>query len=152
MILRFGDSDTQIVILVYPGGQSEIIHYSVAGGNKGELPKLISKMEAENPDVTDKEIAAEVKIVSRRSPVNFKELNRTCDELKSIRIPPLFESRVALDDCSEYEFWYDTWQESVHYVFACAFGKSPQDELVRWMIKFRENLPALIRASSGAKS
>ena len=46
MILRFGDSDTQLIVVVYPGGKSELIRYSFAGMGEGKLSQLISKMLA----------------------------------------------------------------------------------------------------------
>jgi hypothetical protein len=50
MVLRFGDSDTQITVVTYPGGKSELIRYSLAGMTSGGLSQLISKMVAENPE------------------------------------------------------------------------------------------------------
>lgn len=147
MVLRFSDSDTQLVVVVYPGGKGELIRYSLAGVKSGELPQLISKMVAENPKVTDREIAAKLKVDVDRSPVEHEALKRALDELKAIRISPVLESRVAVDEYSEYEFWYDTWQESVHYTITSSAGNAAQDKLGQWMTKFRESVPNLLKAS-----
>ncbi len=151
MILRFGDSGTQLVVVVYPGGKSELIRYSLAGTSGGEFSQLISKMVAENPDVKEQEIAAKFKVDVYRSPIEHEALNRALDELKAVRIPPILASRVAVDEFSEYEYWYDNWQESVHYTITGPFKNTPQDELVQWMIRFRANLPYLFKASSAPK-
>jgi hypothetical protein len=152
MILRFGDSDTQLVVVVYPGGKSEVIHYSLTGMSSGELSQLISKMVAENPNVKEQEIAAKLKVDVSRSPIEHQALNRALDELKAVRISPVLANRVAVDESSEYEFWYDTWQESVHYTITSPFHHDPQDQLGRWMVKFKANLPDLLKAApSGSK-
>ena len=152
MILRFGDSDTQLVVVVYPGGKSELIRFSLAGTSSRELSHLISKMTAENPTVREQEIAAKLKVDVTRSPIEHEAFNRVIDELKVIRISPVLANRVAVDESSEYEFWYDTWQESVHYTITGPFGDDPQDQLGRWMIKFKvESPPDLLRASSAPK-
>lgn len=147
MVLRFSDSDTQLVVVVYPGGKGELIRYTLAGVKSGELSQLISKMVAENPKVTDREIAAKLKVDVDRSPVEHEALNRALDELKAIRISPVLESRVAVDEYSEYEFWYDTWQESVHYTITSPAGNAAQDKLSQWMTKFRASVPNLVKAS-----
>lgn len=146
MVLRFSDSDTQLVVVTYPGGKSELIRYSLEGVSSRELAHLISKMVAENPDVKAQEIAAKLKVSVSRSPIESGALKPALDELKAIRISPVLVSRVAVDEFSEYEFWYDNWQESVHYTITSPFGKDPQDQLGRWMTKFRENIPNLLKA------
>lgn len=154
LALRFGDSDTQFVLLIYPvypvhpGGRAEVVRYSLASKNDGELSQLISKMTSENPNVKDQEIAAKVKVNISRSPIDYEALNRSLKELRSIRISPLLSSRIAVDAYSDYEYWYDSGQESVHYTITGPFKSDPQDKLVQWMIRFRENLPNLLRAPS----
>src|SRR5580692_6898297 len=62
--LRYGDSDSQLVVLTYPvypvhpGGQAEIISYTITGMGSDNLAQFISRMAAQNPNVTDQEIAA----------------------------------------------------------------------------------------------
>lgn len=161
LVLRFGDSDTQLVVLIYPvypvhpGGRAEIIRYSLAGMGDGELSQLISKMVAQNPDVTDREIAAKLKVNVTRSPIEYNALNRALKDLKAVRISPILASRVAVDEYSEYEYWYDGGQESVHYTITGPFKGDPQDQLVQWMIKFRASFPDLMKppsAPNGSKS
>lgn len=151
IVLRFGDSDTQITVVIYPGGKSELIRYSLAGMTSGELSQLISKMVVENPDVKAQEIAAKLKVDVSRTVLEQGALDRALDELKAIQISPVLASRVAVDEFSEYEFWYDTWQESVHYIVTSPFQGSAQDRLGKWMVEFRANLPKLLKTSLGLK-
>jgi hypothetical protein len=157
IIMRFGDSDTQLVVLTYPaypahpGGRAELITYSIAGTGDGNLAQFISKMVAQNPKITDREIASKLKVDVGRTPIAYGALTSYIDELAAIRIPPILASRVAVDEYSKYEFWYDGGQESVHFVLAGPFHDAPQDELVKWMIRFRAGVPELTKAAS-AKS
>jgi hypothetical protein len=151
--LRYGDSDSQLVVLTYPvypvhpGGPAEIISYTVTGMGSDNLAQFISKMAAQNPSVTDQEIAAKLKVEVKRSPISYEALKRSLDDLKATRISPMLASRVAVDEYSEYQFWYNTGQESVHYVITSPFGNDPQDQLGKWMTKFRDNVPNLLKAS-----
>ena len=157
LILRFGDSDTQLVVLVYPvypvhpGGRSEIIRYSLAGMGDGDLSQLISKMVAENPDLKPQEIAAKLKVNITRSPIEYRALDHALKDLKAIRISPILKTRIAVDEYSEYEYWYDDGQESVHYTITGPSKDAPQDRLVQWMIKFRAALPDLVKPVSAPK-
>jgi hypothetical protein len=137
MILRFGDSSTQITVVVYPGGKAEIIRHAltVAGA---ELERIVSSAVAKDSGVKAEEIAANLRVTVLRSAVGYKEIVAPAvAELKSIRLSPILGSHVSVDHFSEYEFWYDTWQESVHYTLNGPFAGQPQDELVKWMLNFR---------------
>lgn len=147
-ILRFGDSDTQLVVVVYPGEKTELIRCSLPGMSGGGLSRLISKMVAENPDVKDQEIAAHVKVNVDRSSINYEALKRSLCDLHAIRISPMLTERVACDEYSEYEYWHDTWQESVHYMVTGPFKGAPQDQLVQWMVRFRAKAPDLVKTPS----
>ncbi|HYL09952.1 MAG TPA: hypothetical protein VEU31_04385, partial [Candidatus Acidoferrales bacterium] len=54
MTLRFGDSDSELVVLTYPvypvhpGGQAEIISYTITGMGSDNLSQFISRMAAQN--------------------------------------------------------------------------------------------------------
>jgi hypothetical protein len=154
MTLRYGDSDTQLVVLTYPvypvhaRGQAELITYSITGMGSDNLSQFVSKMVARNPNVTDQAIATKLKVVIKRSPIGNAALRRFLEELKAIRISPMLASRVAVDEYYEYEFWYDGGQESVYYRVAGPFKNTPQDELVQWMIRFRASVPELISPAS----
>lgn len=75
MVLRFSDSDTQLVVVVYPDKEKywvrkcEITSYVLEGMGKGQLSQLISKMVAENPNVKEQEIAAKLKVDITRSSI-----------------------------------------------------------------------------------
>jgi hypothetical protein len=150
LVLRFGDSDSQIVAVVYPGGKSEIIQYTLGGMGGGGLWRLIERMMAENPNVTDREIAAKLKAEVTRSPIDYADLAPSLRRLEAIRMSPVLGSRVALG-AYEYEYRCDTWQESVRYTVASPFGKTPEDKLARWMEEFRTNLPNLLARPSPPK-
>jgi hypothetical protein len=157
LILRFGDSDTQLVVLVYfnyparPGGNSEIIRYSIAGMDDGELSQLISKMVVEKPDVKPEEIAAKLKVTVTRSSIDSKALDRALRDLRAVRISPILGTGICVDQCPEFDFWYDDGQDSVHYTISGDGGESPQEKLVQWMIRFREDLPGLLKPPSASR-
>jgi hypothetical protein len=152
MILRFGDSDSQIAIIVHPGGNSEVIQYRLAGMRKGDLDQLIGKMQEKNPNVREQEIAAKLKVDVGHSAMESRTLADSLDSLKAIQISPFFTTRVAMDNYSEFEFWFYSGQESVHYIVTGSFNDAPQDKLVEWMTKFRASLPDLIKANSAPGS
>jgi hypothetical protein len=157
MVLRYGDSDSQLVVLTYPvypvhpGGQAEMISYTITGMGSDNLSQFISKMAAQNPNVTDQEIAANLKVEVKRSPISYGALKRLLDELEAIRISPMSVGRVAVDEYSEYEFWYNGGQESVYYKVVGPFKDDPQDKLVQWMIRFRSSVPELMSAASAKR-
>jgi hypothetical protein len=154
MTLRYGDSDSQLVVVTYPvysvhpGGRAEVIRYTITGMGSYNLSQFISKMAAQNPNVTDQEIAAKLKVDVKRSPIRYEALSRFVDDLKAIRISPVLASRVAVDEYYEYEFWYNNGQESVHYKVAGPFKDDPQDKLVQWMIRFQTGVRELMNAAS----
>lgn len=151
--LRYGDSDSQLVVLTYPvypvhpGGAAEIISYAVTGMGSDNLSQFIAKVTAQNPSVTDQEIAAKLRVEVKRTPISYKALKRSLDELKAMQISPMLARRVALDEYSEYQFWFNNGQESVHYVITSPFGNDPQDQLGKWMMRFRENVPNLLKGA-----
>jgi len=115
------------------------------------LAQFISRMAAQNPNVTDQEIAAKLKVEVKRSPISYEALKRFLDELGAIRISPMSVGRIAVDEYSEYEFWYTGGQESVHYKLVGPFKDDPQDKLVQWMIRFRTSVPELMSAASAKR-
>jgi hypothetical protein len=157
MTLRYGDSDSQLVVLTYPvypvhpGGQAELVSYTIAGMGSDNLSQFVSKMAAQNPSVTDQEIAAKLKVEVKRSPISHEVLKRFLDELVAIRISPMSVGRIAVDEYSEYEFWYNGGQESVYYKVVGPFKDDPQDKLVQWMIRFRTGVPELMSAASAKR-
>jgi hypothetical protein len=157
MTLRFGDSDTQLVVFTYPiypvnpGGRAEIIRYSIAGMGSENLSEFISKSVAQKPGVTAQEIADKLKVSITRSPVDYTALQHSMKTLETLRISPVLKSRVVVDNYSEYEYWYSNGQESVHYSLTGPFKDADQDKLVAWMIKFRASLPELTKTSLAPK-
>ncbi len=148
LVLRYGDTDTQLVVVTYPGGRSELISYTLAGMQSRDLSHLISEMVANSPDIKDREIVAKVKLSTTRARIDSDALNPILDELKAVHISPILADREALDEYSEYDFWYDSWRDSVHYSLTGPFNRVPQDQLVQWMIKFRAQASEWMKGSS----
>ena len=151
MVLRFGDTDSQMTVVVYPGRKSEMLRFRLAGLNRGDLERLVSKAVADNSQVKPGEIASTLNVDVIRSPIDYAAVNGAIEELKSIRISPVLASRVAVDQFSEYEFWYDTWQESVHYSLVGPFQSARQDELGKWMLRFRAKAEEWLKGNSGRR-
>jgi hypothetical protein len=151
MVLRFGDTNTQLVVFIYPGGKCELVQYGLKNMSSTEFSEMVSKMTSANPKVTDKEIAMRLKVDISRSPIDLQSLNRALIQLRSIKISPVLTNRLAGDEFSEYEFSYDTWEESVHYTIIGPFGGDPQDQLGHWMIEFKSGLPNLLQFSKESK-
>jgi hypothetical protein len=147
LVMRFGDSNSQLVLITYPGGKDELLRYTLAGVGDEGLSNWLSKIVQENPGISDQAIAAKLQVVSTRAVVNYDKLHPLLNDLKAIRLSPILETRVALDECYEYEFWCDNWQESVHYTIMGPFKSDPQDRLVQWMIKFRDSSLGLLESA-----
>jgi hypothetical protein len=154
MTLRFADTGTQFVVLTYPvypahpGGRAEIISYSIAGTSNGKLSEIIARMVSQDSNVTAREIANRLKVNVTRIPINFDALENLMKDLRAVRISPVLKTRVAVDDYSKYDFWYDNGEEFVHYSMVGPFRDAAQDQLVQWMIRFRANLPGLTKVTS----
>jgi hypothetical protein len=135
----------QLVALIYPGGACELVRHQVAGidgkdMNGEELLRLVSKAVTENPHVGEREIVAKLKVKNTRLPLECGALDRAIDGLKTLRISPFLETRVAVDAYSQYDYWFNSGQESVHYTITGPFQTGSQDQLVAWMTKFRAGL------------
>jgi hypothetical protein len=150
-ILRFGDSATQMIVVAYPPDhpsvreRCEITRYSLAGMSARAFHDFIAEAEARDSNMTAKALAAKLRIESVRIPFDLESLNRALSALREVRISPLLADRFVVDS-SEYEYWYDTWGESVHYTL---LGPShdPPGDLVSWMIAFRSQINDLLKPS-----
>jgi hypothetical protein len=151
-ILRFHDTDTQLALIVYPGGTSELVSFSLGNTKRTDLFKLASEMLAQNPSVRDEEIAAKVRVETTRTAVEYKAVEPALNDLKSIRISPFFQTRIFVDEFSEYDYWYDSGQESVHYrIRGDSTGDAP-DGLANWMARFRASFASKVERPSKAAS
>lgn len=138
MVLRFDDSNSQLTVVVLPGGKSELIRQRLVGVSRADLERLVSRQVANKPTVTPQEIAANLKVDSSRVTVDYERvLAPLIAELQAIRISPTLPGRVSVDDYSEYRFTYDVSQMSVRYTIVSPFQNEPLDELGRWMTRFR---------------
>ncbi len=157
MVLRFDKTSTQLVIVVYPDKERywirrcDVIKYVLPEAAKTQLSQSLSQLSPEASEDAVRASAAKLKVEVSRFTIAPEALSKSLIELRSIRISPVLAERVSVDEFSEYEFWYDNWQESVHYAIIGAPGKAPQDKLTQWMIKFNTNLPGLLEASSASK-
>lgn len=146
MVLRFGDTLTQFTVVVYPGSKAEVIRYRVTGRDIKELHAVFARAVLDKT-ITPKEITTKLSVDVSRVPVNYDAvLQAPIERLQQIRISPVLGSRAALHGYSHFEFWYDLWQESVHYSVVGPFDGEPQDELTKWMLSFRDQLDALFKA------
>ncbi|MEW6229573.1 MAG: hypothetical protein AB1700_16025 [Bacillota bacterium] len=143
VVLRYGDTDTQIVLTIYPAypfrpdGNVLIAQYSLEGLHSEGLTQHIAKILAANPNATAADIAATLIVKKVQAPIEYDMVHRWLMELKAIRLSPAIESRAVLDAYSEYEFWFYTGQECTHYSLKGPFETDPQDRLVQWMLRFR---------------
>ena len=160
MVLRYDGEDTQLVVVIYSDKEKywirrcEVTKYSLADGQKTQLAESLSRLTPETTDEEVQGIAAKLKVEVTRFTIAPESLNKSLGELKAIQISPVPADRVSVDEYSEYEFWYDSWQESVHYAITGPPGKGSkgsQDELIRWMIRFEARLPDLLKVPSAPK-
>jgi hypothetical protein len=148
LIVRFRDDPSQLALVVYPGGQSELIRSSPDGMHGSDYSLFIKKL-TENPNANEAEIAAKVGVHTTRFPVQYKTVEPMLNELKAIRISPFLATRVGVDDVTLYEFWFDSGQESVHYrIFDDAGSSDPQDKLAQWIARFRKTFPKITNTAS----
>lgn len=146
IVLRFHDAPSQIALVVYPGRESELIRCSLDNINASDLSQFISKSLAENPQMNEAEIAAKVKVRTTRLPIQYKTVEPMLNDLKAIKISPFLATRVAVDEFTWYDFWFDSGQESVHYkILDDSFRHDPQDKLARWMTQFRATCQNLMK-------
>jgi hypothetical protein len=160
LALRFDDADTQVVVVVYPDKERywvrrcEVTTYSLDDNAKRELSESLSKLAPEASDDAVRAVASELKVETIRVEIAPDALRESLSALKTIRISPVLTDRISVDEFYEYDFWYDNWQESVHYSITGPPRKAsqnPQDELVRWMLKFKADLPELLKGPLASK-
>lgn len=147
LIMRFGASNSQLVIVVDVDGHAEMTRYALADMKGGEDPQLIATMIPDDPDINVQAISAKLKVNVARLPLEKAALDRALRKLKSIRISPVLSDTMAADG-SEYELWYDNWQESVHYTLTSPPKNAPEDKLVRWMNEFRASVGDVVNLTS----
>ena len=151
-VLRFGDSGTQTVIIVFgrATGQGEVYQYRLRVTNGRALSQRIWKISTEKTAATAAEIAAGIQVDVTRTPIKAAPFVRVLDELKTIELSPLLASRIRLDDCPAYEFWYDAGgQESICYTLLMPSAEQwPLDRLGRWMLGVQSRLPDLLKEAA----
>lgn len=149
LVFRYGDTDSQLVVVVHPGKkywqrEYDVFRYSLIVAKQGQISQLISEMEKTDPKVTPQEIAAKLRVRVVQSTVDPRLLKKALGRLGKVNLPAALPSQVCVDECPQYEFTYDTWQDYVHYVMTDPPPNTPEGRLVEWMIKFREDLPGML--------
>jgi hypothetical protein len=145
LILRFHSDASQLALVVYPGGESELVRSTLDSMNARDLFQLVSRTLTENAHVNEEEIAVKVKVRTTHFPTQYKTMEPMLNDLKAIRISPFLNTRIGVDDVTWYDFWFDTGQESVHYkIFGDSTWRDPQDNLARWMTRFRATCEGLV--------
>jgi hypothetical protein len=146
LTLRFGDTSTQVSLVVFPGRRAELVQALAVGVNGEPLDRLIERTRSQK--LSAREISKMAKAEVSRTVMSYGVAKQALDELEAIRVRVAIGQRVSLDDHHNFQLWYDTWQEAVHFSLTGPYTSEPQDELVQWMLRFRtEVLPRLI--SSG---
>src|SRR5580704_16377850 len=88
LTLRFRNDASQLALVVYPGGESELVRSTLDSMNARDLFDLVSKTLIENPHANEEEIAANVKVRTTRFPTQYKTMEPMLNDLKAIRISP----------------------------------------------------------------
>ena len=89
MVLRFSDTQSQLTVLVYTGGQTEIIRHRMSGVTAAELNGLTVKAFQDNT-ITPASIASKLKVDMSRVSVDYEQtVVPALEELKTIRLSPV---------------------------------------------------------------
>lgn len=147
----FTDSATALTVVTYPGGRSELLELTVTGMADGKLPKYLRKVFSATPEIPPERVAEQLHTTVRKAVLNNARLGLWLKQLEMIRVSPAITVRIGVDEIYQYEFWFDTAQESVHYTLIGppeAPGRSVQDPLTKWMIDFRSHAQELVSAAS----
>jgi hypothetical protein len=150
--LRFGDSATQIVAVVYSNRltnfetRCDLIRFSLDGLGPGELDAYIERMTRANPRIAARDIAGTLRVKRTTTPIEPSTLDSALAELRSLRLSPVLSGRMAVDNYAQYELWYETWQEMNHFQIISPVDDTGSGQLARWMVKFRDDLPTLLKS------
>ncbi len=141
LVLRFSKPDTECVLLIYASWKSELVVYTLKGLGSKSLAEYISDMLRANPQVQDDAIADSIGVTTKRSFLDSQKVRQSIEELKKITLSPFLEQRIAVDEYSDYDLWFESaGNESVHYKLHGPSESTPADRLVRWMCRFRAGL------------
>ena len=140
LVLRFSNPDSQLVLMLYPGGSSDVVRYTLSGNAGENVSQVASAMLQRDPRVDDKKIAERFRVTEEKLQIDQVKVQRALGALKKINISPFFDTASAVDERQLYDFWFDSGGESVHYSFFGPYKGKSKDELVQWMIEFRDAL------------
>jgi hypothetical protein len=140
LILRFSSPDTELVLVIYAGWKSELVGYTLDGLPDQTLSQYIREQRRTHPQIQEEEIARSIRVKTTRSFVDSQKVKQAVEELRRIRVSPFLETRIAVDEYSDYDYWFESGGESVHYRVHGIFQQTPADDLVHWMIGFRDSI------------
>ena len=146
IVLRFTDSASQVTLVSYAAARIEVLEHQVVGMEEGGIGRFVAKLLRQDASVSERRIAAQLKVKTTRTSIDREALSPLIDELRRIAPSPVLEDRGGTN-FARYEFWYDTWQEAVHFTVLYPWGSTPLDGLAAWMRKCREEVSPLLRAS-----
>jgi hypothetical protein len=150
LALRFGDSDSETVLVIYPGGKGDLISYDLGDLAKGKLSEAIERAYSEKTNITANEIAAQFRVRKRRTPIEYNRIKPLLSSLERIHVEASLPISFAMDDTPQYEYLYDNWQESIRLVINKPRVNSSDDELIRWMHLFRDETERILDNSTAS--
>jgi hypothetical protein len=140
-VLRFSDPESQLVLIVYASWKSELVSYTLEGPNGKPYSQYIADRLRAQPQLSDEELTAAVHVSTSRSFPEPSKIEDAIEGLRGIKLSPFLEMTVPVDEFSNYEYWLDSGEDSVHYKLHGPVQRtSSTGQLVRWMIDFRKNL------------
>ena len=140
VVLKFYNPDAEMVLVIYAGWKCELVSYTLTGEGGQPLSKYIAEMVRTHPQLRDDEIERTVHVATRRSFVDSQRVKQDFQDLQTINISPFFQTVVAVDEYSDYEYRFEPSSgESVRYRLHAVPRQGETGELIRWMTKFRED-------------
>jgi hypothetical protein len=140
IVMRFGDTNSQMVLVMDTDGKTEVREYFAADPGSGSMETAIARIRAANPGISDHDIAVKIGVTIKRKTISKTVVQGSLRALGDLKISPALQSAVCLDECDEYEFSYDTWQESVHYIIVSPARHSQMRRLLDWMNHLRSSV------------
>jgi hypothetical protein len=148
LMLRFSEPDMQIVIIA-SATEVDISEYKTKGNVR--IAELIRRSTQENASVTAAHIASNIRIKTRHVATTRQQVKTWFEELQNIKGSPKLDGYTCLHGCPQFDLWFDTGQDSVHYsmVYTPVIPpqRSTQQLLAEWMLSLRSQIEAAPTAS-----
>jgi hypothetical protein len=137
IVMRFGDSCSQLNLVEGTDGGVEVTEYSLASKTAADVEKYIAQLHEARPDISDREVASQIQVTVKKWRLPPQKLQDALTRLSGIRLSPALDRKACMDGCNEYEFWYDDWLEAAHFTLVSPSKNSPSWHLVDWMKRFQ---------------